>query len=92
MKINRISLFGEKAWRKVTFVFYSEGLFPVLFWIIKDVVTGENLGKALKNGTYLYHVKSGTSDSLTVSVLMNGICEVKDKNGKTVLPVHKNYK
>jgi hypothetical protein len=23
---------------------------------------------------------------------MNGICEVKDKNGKTVLLVHENYK
>ncbi|KAA6439652.1 DUF3659 domain-containing protein [Dyadobacter flavalbus] len=54
--------------------------------------TGKNLGKASKNGTYLYHVKSGASDSLTVSVPMNGICEVKDKNGKTVLLLHENYK
>lgn len=57
-----------------------------------DAATGKNLGKASKNGTYLYHVKSGESDSLTVSVPMNGVCEVKDKNGKTVLLVHENYK
>lgn len=57
-----------------------------------DAATGKNLGKASKNGTYLYHVKSGASDSLTVSAPMNGTCEVKDKTGKTVLLVHENYK
>jgi len=57
-----------------------------------DAVTGKNLGKASKNGTYLYHVKSGANDSLMVSIPMNGICEVKDKNSKTVLLVHENYK
>jgi hypothetical protein len=57
-----------------------------------DAVTGKNLGKAAKNGNYLYHVKNGSSDSLTVSTPMNGVCEVKHKNGKTVLLVHENYK
>ncbi|WP_138994270.1 hypothetical protein [Larkinella sp. C7] len=57
-----------------------------------DATTGEKLGKAAKNGNYLYHVNGGASDSLTVSVPMNGICEVKDKNGKTVLLVHESYK
>ncbi|WP_342084886.1 hypothetical protein [Dyadobacter sp. OTU695] len=57
-----------------------------------DAVTGKKLGKASKNGTYLYHVQSGASDSLTVTIPMNGICEVKDKSGKTLLLVHENYK
>lgn len=57
-----------------------------------DAATWKNLGKATKNGTYLYHVKSGVSDSLTVSIPMNGICEVKDKNDKTLMLVHENYK
>ena len=57
-----------------------------------DAITGKSLGKAAKNGTYLYHVKSGIIDSLTVSIPMNGICEVKDKNDKTVMLVHENYK
>jgi hypothetical protein len=57
-----------------------------------DAATGKNLGKAAKNGTYLYHVKSGVNDSLTISIPMNGICEVKDKNDKTLMLVHENYK
>jgi len=57
-----------------------------------DATTGKILGKASKNGTYLYHVENGNSDSLTVSSPMNGKCEVKDKNGKTVLLVHESYK
>jgi hypothetical protein len=57
-----------------------------------DAATGKVLGKAAKNGTYLYHVLNGAADSLAVSIPMNGICEVKDKNGKTVLLVHENYK
>lgn len=57
-----------------------------------NATTGEVLGKASKNGTYLYHVGNGGSDSLTVLSPMNGKCEVKDRNGKTVLIVHENYK
>jgi|TARA_R110002124_G_scaffold264949_1_gene431678 hypothetical protein len=57
-----------------------------------DAITGKTSGKAAKNGTYLYHVKSGAIDSLTVSIPMNGICEVKDTSGKTVVLVHENYK
>ncbi|WP_138484601.1 hypothetical protein [Dyadobacter bucti] len=57
-----------------------------------DAATGKSMGKAAKNGTYLYHVQSGAADSLTVSNPMNGTCEVKDKNGNTVLSVHENYK
>lgn len=57
-----------------------------------DAETGKKLGKASKNGTYLYHVQTGTQDSLTVGPPMNGICEVKDKKGKTIVLVHENYK
>lgn len=57
-----------------------------------NATTGKILGKASKNGTYLYHVHDGGADSLTVSSPMNGKCEVKDKKGKTVLLVHENYK
>ncbi|NIJ55193.1 hypothetical protein [Dyadobacter arcticus] len=57
-----------------------------------DAKTGKSLGKAAKNGNYVYHVQSSPSDSLTVSAPMNGTCEVKDKNGKLVLLVHESYK
>ena len=57
-----------------------------------DAKTGKVLGKAVKNGNYVYHVKHGSGDSLTISAPMNGICEVKNKDGKAVLLVHENYK
>lgn len=59
---------------------------------VVDSHTGKVMGKAAKNGTYLYHVKGGAADSLTISAPMNGTCEVKNKNGKVVLLVHENYK
>lgn len=50
------------------------------------------MGKAAKNGTYLYHVKGGAADSLTISTPMNGTCKMKNKDGKVVLSVYQNYK
>lgn len=59
---------------------------------VVDSHSGKVMGKAAKNGTYLYHVKSGAADSLTISSPMNGTCEVKNKNGKVILLVHEKYK
>lgn len=57
-----------------------------------DAKTGKKLGKAQKNGNYVSHFAKTPDGTLTVSEPNNGICEVKDKNGKTVLYVHENYK
>jgi len=59
---------------------------------VVDAKTGKSVGKAEKNGNYLYHFPSGSTNKLTVSAPMNGTCEVKDEHGKTVLLVHENYK
>jgi hypothetical protein len=57
-----------------------------------DHKTNKTLGKAEKNGTFAYHFKDGKESKLTTSAPMNGTCEVKDAQGKTVLLVHENYK
>jgi hypothetical protein len=57
-----------------------------------DMKSGKNIGKAAKNGNYVYHSEKSKEETLTVSAPMNGTCEVKDKSGKTVLLVHENYK
>lgn len=57
-----------------------------------DTKTGKSIGKAEKNGNYIYHFPANNKDKLTVSAPMNGTCEVKDLHGKTVLLVHENYK
>lgn len=57
-----------------------------------DAKSGKNLGKAAKNGNFVYHVENSGADSLAVSPPMNGTCEVKDTSGKTVLVVHESYK
>lgn len=57
-----------------------------------DAKTGKKLGKAQKNGNYVSHFAKTPDATLTVSAPTNGTCEVKDKNGKTVLYVHENYK
>lgn len=59
---------------------------------VADGASGKVLGKAAKNGTYLYHVKGGAADSLPISAPMNGTCEVKNKNGEVILLVHEKYK
>lgn len=58
-----------------------------------DSKTGKKIGKAEKNGNFMYYSK-GTSDgkSFSVSTPNNGICEVKDENGNVVLLIHENYK
>jgi hypothetical protein len=53
--------------------------------------TGEVLGKAEKNGTFVFHFNNKTKEWVA-SPPMNGICEVKNHAGKTVLLVHENYK
>lgn len=50
------------------------------------------MGKPAKNGTYLYHVKGGAADSLTIPTPMNGTCKMKNKGGKVVLLVYQNDK
>jgi hypothetical protein len=53
---------------------------------------GKVLGKAEKNGTFVFHFNNKTKEKLVTSPPMNGTCEVKDHAGKTVLLVHENYK
>ena len=57
-----------------------------------DTKTGKKLGKAEKNGNYVYAFSKTADDKLTVSEPMNGTCEVKDGDGKVVVSVHENYK
>lgn len=57
-----------------------------------DHVTKKKMGKAAKNGTFVYHFDKDKTTTLTTSAPMNGTCEVKDSKGKTVLVVHENYK
>ena len=61
--------------------------------VLIDTKTGKKLGKAEKNGNYVYYA-SPTKDGedLTVSAPSNGICTVKNKDGKVVMLVHENYK
>ncbi len=59
---------------------------------VVDGASGKVLGKAAKNGTYLYHVKDGAADSLPISAPMNGTCELKNKHGEVIHLVHKKYK
>lgn len=55
--------------------------------------SGKKLGKAEKNGNFSYvNPESGKTKNFVVSEPSNGVCEVKDENGKTVLLVHENYK
>jgi hypothetical protein len=58
-----------------------------------DTKSGKKMGKAEKNGDFMYKM-SETADGkkLTVGTPSNGMCEVKDDMGKTVLLVHENYK
>jgi hypothetical protein len=58
-----------------------------------DSKTGKKMGKAEKNGNFMYQF-SETADgkNFTVGAPANGICEVKDDQGKVVMLVHENYK
>ena len=58
-----------------------------------DASTGKGLGKAQKNGNFVYHFnseKEGTKFS--IGAPLQGICEVKNEKGEVVLLVHENYK
>lgn len=54
---------------------------------------GKKIGKAEKNGNFMYFTKE-TSDgkNFNVGAPAQGICEVKDDQGKVVMYVHENYK
>jgi len=58
-----------------------------------DAKTGKKLGKAEKNGNFVYHT-SATSDGkgLKTNAPMNGTCLVEDTDGHVVAEVHENYK
>jgi len=58
-----------------------------------DSHSGKKMGKAEKNGNFMY-MMSETSDAknFTIGAPANGMCEVKDENGKVVLLVYENYK
>ena len=55
--------------------------------------TEKVLGHAPKNGAFAYfNPNRKQKDTLSTSVPMNGTCEVKDNDGKTVADVHENHK
>lgn len=58
-----------------------------------DTKTGKKMGKAEKNGDFMYMMsETGDGKSFKIGAPSNGMCEVKDENGKVVLLVHENYK
>lgn len=58
-----------------------------------DSKTGKKIGKAEKNGNFMYMMsETGDGKNFTIGAPSNGVCEVKDENGKVVLLVHENYK
>ena len=57
-----------------------------------DAKSGKKLGKAQKNGNFVPHFSTTKDDKWTISEPMSGTCEVKDKNGKTLVVVHESYK
>jgi hypothetical protein len=59
--------------------------------ILVDAATGKKLGKAEKNGNYVPYLPK-PEGGWTVGPPMNGVCLVKDKNGKVQAEVHESYK
>lgn len=58
---------------------------------IKDN-TGKVIGKAPKNGTFVYYI-NGTEENYTISEASHtGMCEVKNAKGEIVMLLHNNYK
>ena len=55
-----------------------------------DGTTGKNLGKVGKNGNFIPYTNNAAS--WTISEPENGICLVKDKDGKVIAEVHETYK
>jgi len=53
---------------------------------------GKVLGKAPKNGTFVYYF-NGKEENYTIGEPdHNGMCEVKNAKGETVMLLHNNYK
>ena len=60
---------------------------------IIDTKTGKKMGRIEKNGNFFYNFpESADGKKFTISVPSNGMCEVKDEMGNTVMLVHENYK
>jgi len=60
---------------------------------IVDAATGKKMGKAEKNGNFTYHfVNTKDGESYIITAPAQGICEVKNAKGETVMLVHENYK
>lgn len=60
---------------------------------IVDAATGKKMGKAEKNGNFTYHFTSTKdAEAFTITAPVQGICEVKNTKGETVMLVHENYK
>jgi hypothetical protein len=58
-----------------------------------DSKTGIKLGKAQKNGDFVYNfAETKDGKNFTVGVPSEGMCEVKNKKGDVVLLIHENYK
>ncbi len=54
--------------------------------------TGKKLGKASKNGNFLFEGTTTPDKGWTTSAAQNGACLVKDNKGNVVGEVHENYK
>ena len=57
-----------------------------------DMHSGKTMGKAEKNGTFVFHSNKNKEEKWTPSAPLNGVCEVKNNSGKTIILVHENYK
>ena len=57
-----------------------------------DTKTGTKMGKSEKNGNFTTSYAKTKDDKWTISEPMNGNCKVTDRNNKTVVIVHENYK
>lgn len=53
---------------------------------------GKVLGKAPKNGNFVYYLGENSEKYSVGNPNHNGMCEVKNVKGETVLLLHKNYK
>lgn len=58
-----------------------------------DAKTGKSIGKAQKNGNFVYHFEGDKEGKkYSIGAPQQGICEVKNEKGEVVLLVHENYK
>ncbi len=55
-------------------------------------VNGKEVGKAPKNGTFVYY-NNGVEEKYTIGKASHtGVCEVKNAKGEVVMLLHNNYK